>query len=90
MRYKEYIPVAIHYSQTDAPLWGRLVKIGPGSCVLLSRYDFRKRGKLYLTFEFKGERTENFPSKPVRMEKDGDGYYFYTCLPAGGRDFPVG
>ncbi|PIS46548.1 MAG: hypothetical protein COT17_08065 [Elusimicrobia bacterium CG08_land_8_20_14_0_20_51_18] len=82
MRYKEYIPVEIFYSPVERPLWGRLLRLGAESCVLLSRYDFRKYRKLHLTFEFGGKKFENLSSRTVRMEKDRDGYYFYTCLPA--------
>jgi len=77
--YKEYIPVEILYLNTEKPLWGRIIEIKPERCVIISKFDFRKYEKIYISFDIEKQKIENIPIKILNTQKDSDGYFIYTC-----------
>jgi hypothetical protein len=74
---KDYIPAAIRLPHGDPPAWGRLSRVDPSGCELVTRFELKEGSGAALEFDLGDESFSDVMSRVRSRRRDAEGYFAY-------------
>ncbi len=74
---KDYIPAWIRLPHGAPPAWGRLSRIDPSGCELVTRFELKEGSGAALEFELGDETFSDIMSRVRSRRRDAEGYFTY-------------
>lgn len=74
---KDYIPAALRLPHGVPPAWGRLSRVDPSGCSLVSRFELKEGSGAALEFELADEAFSDIMSRVRSRRRDAEGYFTY-------------
>lgn len=74
---KDYIPAGIRPPHGAPPAWGRLSRLDPAGCELITRFELKEGSGAALDFDLGDESFADIMSRVRSRRRDAEGYF--TC-----------
>ncbi|KAF0126170.1 MAG: hypothetical protein FD189_682 [Elusimicrobia bacterium] len=77
---KDYIPAEIRLPHGVPSAWGRLARVDPAGCGLVSRFELKEGSGAALAFELGDETFSDIMSRVRSRRRDAEGYFTYELF----------
>lgn len=74
---KDYIPAGIRLPHGAPPAWGRLSRVDPSGCELVTRFELKEGSGAALEFDLGDESFSDIMSRVRSRRRDAEGYFTY-------------